>query len=639
MAIENPLLGTQQISDMRRPDVGDPGAPARALGKAAKTAFETGAEAYGAYKTGELLRDLEAEREAYVNQTNEDIFESETPDLDEKDISEFAAKYLKLDKAYHGGSITNSELKIRQERILREAMTARPWLADRFVQATTRSQGYNPIGAEVAAMAASEEESAANRSKLFNQIVTQYIGLGVDAQILWKDPQRFFEMGAAAAMDAFNLQQKEQTLKMLETESGLAEPAAVEAFRQGFLNKDVPLGFMSALPSQVTRLRQAFESVSLDSVSANPYAIQDLENQKIALQTAWSVSSDNYWKAYERIKETAPGIQEKDFKVMWERYVGGFFQMMGDTRSAAEMRTATDWYLDAQWRQIITDNPTLGINIQIAKVVGDLKTTTATENLSSQVANYVSRQMSTVWQNNGLDPLPDGPSPRSIDNYAEILDLQGKGKEADKLRQDLVRSINTQTTDAADDTLSGNRRVSAAGLVFNNLFTATDTIAALRTKGLSLPSRQLLNETMGVFRNPAYGKTIEFVLANNVVGADRTYSKLKNAVYDLTSEVGLDIRTRVISQKSVLANGFPYVRFVEKDGNVVAERDLTIPVEGTDRRWADELVTTLNGRYRSDLNNARDGFIGALQPWSPSRTKSAITTEYLVKLNRTMIGG
>ena len=590
MAIENPILGTQQISDMRRPDVGDPGAPYRALGKAAKTAIDVAGEAYTAKKTGELVDALEQEREEFVasNQTtpeSEDVFADQLDTPDSQDIANFAAKNLKLSRAMKAGAISETELKIRQEKILREAMNARPWLADDFVRAASRTQGYNPIGSEVAAIAAAQESATAQQNKFFNEMVTQYRSLGVDMQLLFKDPARFFAQGSAAANAAFELQQATTQLDMMKTTSQLTVEEGEQFFQDEILNSKAPNALMATLPTRVYDVMSAMENLDPDVAATNPQAWANLMDRKNAIVRDFSVGGPQYLEMRREMRRHLPSMRTEDFDTMYNKYVGGFISMLDKARTGADMRAAADYYLDREWRALLIANPELNNDLHLAKAVEGLKQTAASLNLSNQLTNRISSTLAGVWRNDGVHVTPKGVRFNGDGRLGYEEDVKGNATTAEKVRETGIRAAGVLLQNGADPKNPPQMRQQSTTAGVASLFEVTSTLHRLRQEGISRPSRQQREDVLRMFATQTWADAVAGLPdAVNVNGQPQdlrraTQERAYADVSELTIDLGLDLKSRLLRNQSANLEAMPNVELVYQGGRIVARMADNVPTD------------------------------------------------------------
>ena len=143
---------------------------------------------------------------------------------EEMSLQEFAQKMSDLQSAANQGTSSITNLKIRQEKILRDYMSRYPMLTPKFQQAANGVLGYSPIGAQLrAAEAAQSAASGASMPPILNLLINQAVQAGVDATLYVRNPVEFW----AQAQHKLSLRQQvtttDQTLAAMKGQADLTQ--------------------------------------------------------------------------------------------------------------------------------------------------------------------------------------------------------------------------------------------------------------------------------------------------------------------------------------------------------------------------------------------------------------------------------
>ena len=604
MAIENPILGTQQISDMRRPDVGDPGAPYRALGKAVKTAVEVGGEAYRAKKVGELTGQLEEERQKYLDEQQgqlaapdetspeEDVFAfGPEPGPDEAELRAFTDKMLKLDKAKRAGTIGATELRIRQEKILREAMNAQPWLADEYIRAASRSQGYNPIGAQVAARAEMERDAATERRAATDRVINDMIQAGVPAYLLESNPVEFFRIGVQMTNSAMALQATKMAWEMVDYNDKNAARQAQMTF-----NKIIADGALASLPGHVQGFVSSWESaVASGAYSQSPEMQQMFEQRKVAMAREWQVGGTQYTKILKTLLEDNANLDLKGFQDLWKAHVDPFIKLVSESRNPEDARAATNFLVQAPVRNMMLDNPDLAITLDLAKAAAPFAAVPELSAFATDLSNTLVQQATPIWARaalrspaGGMSWNPDATTP----GVGTGKDIRGDAQAGERERRTFLASADQffMGYRESKDQTSAERGV---GMVMKT----AQSLGYARNNSLSRPSDTFRNEFLGT------------------VGSERFYDSMmglpvnlrRNAAFEIANEVEAqtadivtDISTDFSKREGVRWDQSQKVETTYANGMIRWK-----PREGLEGdRGAKLLSDQLNNQFSIEINRA-----------------------------------
>lgn len=188
------IISRQPQMPFRAPAPGTAGPVAESLGKMAEVAVGMRQQQLNTQLSEELL----AEQEQTLNELEQSSQELEDQPQrspqDFKTLQEFEEQMNDLQAAAgqgRSGSIT--QLKIRQERILREYMSQYPQLRAQFNQAATGVLGYSPLGAEIrAAEAAATRGGGSGMGAITSFYMQRANELGVDTTLFLTNPELFW---------------------------------------------------------------------------------------------------------------------------------------------------------------------------------------------------------------------------------------------------------------------------------------------------------------------------------------------------------------------------------------------------------------------------------------------------------------
>lgn len=178
-------------------------------------AQRTGAEAIAAGVEGVALAGAEFAQQKLTNRLEDELMQAQDEALaqvqakiqapeseggtggltegEAMSLQEFTDRMADLQSAANQGTSTMTQLKIKQEQILRDYMSRYPALRPRFQQAAQGVLGYSPIGAQVrAAEAAEQAAGGAGMPPIMSLMMNQAVQAGVDATLLVRNPTEFW---------------------------------------------------------------------------------------------------------------------------------------------------------------------------------------------------------------------------------------------------------------------------------------------------------------------------------------------------------------------------------------------------------------------------------------------------------------
>lgn len=227
-----------------------------------------------------------------------------------KTLQDFQRQMDSLEAASQQGTRSMTNLKIRQERILREYMARYPMLTDQFNAAATGVLGYSPLGAEV--RAADEAVRAAGRSGM-GAVTSFYLqraeDLKIDTTLYLTDPERFWgelqersaRRGAIEKMALENQFAKEAGLHW-DYIRGPQFDVGVSALAVDFWQQ--PAGVMDTINTALAAVGFDPESPGAEQLRAGQQNIRDV------LGTG----------AYERFRVEIRRQKEEALDVMWREF-------------------------------------------------------------------------------------------------------------------------------------------------------------------------------------------------------------------------------------------------------------------------------------------------------------------------------
>lgn len=181
--------------------------------------------------TTQLERELLNEQDQALAELNKKLDASDEQETgmplapgEEMSLREFSQKMTDLQTSANQGTSSMTQLKIRQEQILRDYMNRYPALRPRFQQAAQGVLGYSPIGARVrAAEAAEQAAGGAGMPPILTMMINQAVQAGVDPTLYVRNPDEFW----AQAQHLLHLRQQtanqDMVIKSLQGQASLAQ--------------------------------------------------------------------------------------------------------------------------------------------------------------------------------------------------------------------------------------------------------------------------------------------------------------------------------------------------------------------------------------------------------------------------------
>jgi len=547
MAVENPNLQPAQVANFRRPETGDPRAIARAVGQVADIAIEGLKD----YNENKLVGELEQERQRFLDQpldltTEEDVFSGftgEDPPTD-KDLQLFADRLTRLTRARKSGQISETELKIRQEQILREHMARKPWMADELLQAASRSQGYNPIGSAVEAVIAAQESEARAQKDFWDKINSQIIGLGIDSTLLYRNPVEFYRQGTQAIAAAQELQTLRNAVETGDLKDKLVEPQIQEAFVS-----TMEKGFLATLNSRVIGFVNQVNSVPYSVYSTTPELQNQFDKQKTAIAYDYRTGGPQWQAMRAEAKRLVPTMTDRQFNQVYETTVKPYFEMMADARTPEEARAQVNFYADADYRALLQNNPTLAVNLGLVKALDGLKDTPEALLLGRNLSNQLTQDLGRIWGNQGAYTNDAGEVlPVPGNRPGQQQDLEGDGVKAEAARIQQMAAATRLLDDVTDSNPRDLRGSSQQGLAA--LSSIAETMTWNRENNVNRPSRAFRNQFLGTLSSEKVSKALASVPATYAQVVQRT---VLYEVDELTTDIAYSARMAFTEQGGRLA--------------------------------------------------------------------------------------
>jgi hypothetical protein len=190
------------------------------LAEGATSLAGQGAKLYADKLTGDMQEELERDREA----TMASLQDAEMPTLKEGEqatLDDFIQYMDDLQTAHDNNTKSLTDLKIRQEKRLRESMARYPKLTPLFQKAAQGTLGYNPLGAE---MRAAEQELARSvqdtRPAMLRNIMEQGERAGVNQQLYYANRREYWRQTNQAVENTAKLMAGERMSDLALQEIG-----------------------------------------------------------------------------------------------------------------------------------------------------------------------------------------------------------------------------------------------------------------------------------------------------------------------------------------------------------------------------------------------------------------------------------
>lgn len=410
MSVKNPTIDPTGSTSYRRPDFGDTRAVGRGIAQLGEVVKKIDTE----YQKGKVASELEAERQQFLEESYQSdearvdnaLFDEDPNKPMDEQLASFQEKLSRLSAAKSSGSIGATELRIRQEKILREHMASRPDLAEEFVRVSQLTQGYNPIGSEVDALEAAQQNAGKYEREMLEQARARFIQLGVNPALALTHPQEFYRQGLEMA----NAAQKTQVLlnqyTFEETGNKLEDIELQRAF-----HKTVADGALAALPSAVNDFVTRWETAVGTGAWANdPQVRLQLEGERQALITRYMYNGPAYKEFKEKVYQNNPNMTTRGYEEMWQTRIEPFFKVMSEARSPEEARKATAFLMEQPTRTMILDNPEIELTMSLIKGLGPALATTEMEVLRRDLSTKLTQLVGPIFASgrNGVITNPDG---------------------------------------------------------------------------------------------------------------------------------------------------------------------------------------------------------------------------------------
>lgn len=235
--------------------------------------------------TSNLTSELEAaSQEAIAKMQQEagnDLFEG-LPDADRTVVQNFTDMNNRLVTASEQAPDRISELKMRQERILRDYMRRYPRLVPQFQQAAHGTLGYSPIGAEIAALQRTQAAQQSELKKIFDQVVDGALKAGVSPERRLTDPSGFFQKGMEFLRAEEQLAASQRELALMETRG---KARSIQG--RNMLRRDMPSAMRAAVPDvmeAVGEIRQHATAMNKQLSTMSPQEVRAFMESGESLQ-------------------------------------------------------------------------------------------------------------------------------------------------------------------------------------------------------------------------------------------------------------------------------------------------------------------------------------------------------------------
>ena len=159
-----------------------------------------GDAAMGAYK-GHARADLRGKltdlSDEAIDTAEAEVFGGGEEEVIPAEVDYVGRQMQLLARAKTSGTTSDSGVKIRAERLLREAINRNPGLAPEFKMIAQDTLGYNPLGAELDAMTELQAAASEQSTKIYETYVAQAKSWNLPVHLLHGNSQEqrlFFEM-------------------------------------------------------------------------------------------------------------------------------------------------------------------------------------------------------------------------------------------------------------------------------------------------------------------------------------------------------------------------------------------------------------------------------------------------------------
>lgn len=316
MATNTPIVS--RINTPNQRDELNENAKFAAVAEGISTVGEAAIEEGVTRRVGSLKSELLAEQDEWVSETLDalsdegelasdivqDVLGAEGIDESTPEpVRAVLARMAKLKVAESQGALSSTELKMRQEVILRQYMARNPALTPQFQAAAQDVLGYNPIGAQIDAIVGAIESKEDYEDKQLEDFIQISKELGVDQSLRFYDNKQWVTNTVARMQQAQQLQTLDTKFKILDTQKGLDAQQVVDGIREN------AAGLLYATQGQVTKL---LENV----LGADPEMWSDiasagvLDEVRTQLEALKSQTAAEFKAAYPNAKITGDQLND-----------------------------------------------------------------------------------------------------------------------------------------------------------------------------------------------------------------------------------------------------------------------------------------------------------------------------------------
>jgi hypothetical protein len=147
-------------------------------------------------------------------------------------VQQFMDIQARLEAAQAQGTAPVTELKMRQERIMREYMRRYPRLVPLFQQAANGVLGYSPIGAEIQHLSAQRQARQSEVEAVYNRIIKAADSAGVNPMLQITHPEQYWNEAIGALSAVERNAKLDRDLRAMDTVAGLNKHDARRMIRQ-----------------------------------------------------------------------------------------------------------------------------------------------------------------------------------------------------------------------------------------------------------------------------------------------------------------------------------------------------------------------------------------------------------------------
>lgn len=339
--------------------------------------------------TGRMSDELLAASNEFLQETVEgppDPFEG-LPAADRSIVDNFVDIQARLVAGAEQAPDRFTELKMRQERIMRDYMRRYPKLTQYFQQAANGQLGYSPIGTEIRQLAAAQNSQNEAMKEMFDAVTAAAERARVPAYLRLTNPNMYFELAIQemnAEYDVARLDQNMHIRKQLRSGSSMDA--------QEDIRKNMGSILRFARPNIMATAEQAMgqilgrEGVRIESLSPVDRQALIETGAGETIKTAILTERDRFLADYytENFAESDMTMEQLQAEL---RPVLDLFDFAAENYASATLAEDMERLVKTRESSFMVQNPEL----QFLNLFADLLT--ATEFSSAQVSRRIQQQI------------------------------------------------------------------------------------------------------------------------------------------------------------------------------------------------------------------------------------------------------